>query len=243
MSDSSPNDPELDALLGAYALDALDPQDQLRVDAYLAVNAHARREVDELRETAASLVLAPTGDDAVPAPPELWDRISAEIAASPQTPRRATDELEARRARRLSVRSRVMAAVATAAAIVALVLGAQDVSLRNQIDDAKHPGGREIALAGSDGVVLARAVVATDGSGYLVNDHLRALRTDQTYQLWALMGDAKHPTVVSAGVLGPNPKRAGFNAAGPLVGFALTVEQAGGVVTSKQTPIAQASLA
>ena len=58
-----PRDPgateELDSLLGAYALDALDPADRARIDAYLERDADARAEVDELRETAASLALLP----------------------------------------------------------------------------------------------------------------------------------------------------------------------------------------
>ena len=66
---------------GAYALDALDPDERARVDAYLAGNRRPRDEVDELRESAASLALAPVDD--VELPPGLWDRISASIDEEP----------------------------------------------------------------------------------------------------------------------------------------------------------------
>ena len=73
----TPHDPELDALLGAYALDALDADERHRVESYLAQNEHARNEVDQLRESAAALSLAPVEDTTPPA--GLWDRISFAI--------------------------------------------------------------------------------------------------------------------------------------------------------------------
>jgi len=242
MSDATAPDPELDALLGAYALDALDAGEQARVEAYLEHNPSARAEVDELRETAASLALAPVADANEPAPPELWDRIASTIAAEkPAAP--AEDELARRRARRTSTSARVLSVVAVAAAVVAVLLGAQVLSLHRQLNDAKNPGGRTVALASPNGAELARVVLAPDGSGRLVNEHLATLPANRTYQLWAMMGDRQHPTVVSAGVLGNDLRRADFKVAGPLVGLAVTVEQAGGVVVSRQQPVATASVA
>ena len=59
MTDPTTSDGDLDALLGAYALDALDAHDRERVEAYLERDADARAEVDDMRETAASLALLP----------------------------------------------------------------------------------------------------------------------------------------------------------------------------------------
>ena len=42
--------------------------------------------------------------------------------------------------------------------------------------------------------------------------------------------------------LGPDPAAVGFHASGPVHGFAMTVEQAGGVVRSAHQPIASATL-
>ncbi len=53
---------ELDDLLGAYALDAVSPDEARRVEDYLAVNPKAAAEVREHREVAT--MLAFTGMDA-----------------------------------------------------------------------------------------------------------------------------------------------------------------------------------
>jgi len=122
-------------------------------------------------------------------------------------------------------------------------------NLRGQVDDNATPtaarfdhaldqaGAREITLKGN-GNDVARVVVLPDGTGYLRNDHLAPLDQRRTYQLWALMGDPTHPTAISAGVLGNDPKVAAFNVKAPVVAFALTDEQAGGVVSSQNQPVA-----
>jgi anti-sigma-K factor RskA len=253
---------ELDSLLGAYALDALDPDDRVRVDAYLEHDAAARAEVDDMHETAASLAMLPA--ETMDAPPELWDRIAGAIAAE----RAATaalelgrdvgelDELAARRARR--VRVQWMAPAAAAAAIVVVVLAAQVSSLHGQLNRAhqlgpaamaaafdraaKTDGARETGLTTGSGATLARVVLLPDGTGYLRGDHLAPLPSDRTYQLWAVTGDAKKPVTVSAGVLGPDPQAVSFRASGPVRAFAVTIEHAGGVVQSANQPIASAAL-
>jgi hypothetical protein len=242
MSEPTARDPELEALLGAYAVDAVDGEELARVEAYLARNPAARAEVDELRETAAALALAPDTGANEPAPPAIWDRIAATIAEEKQAPAAPVDELAARRGRRTATTTRVMAVVSIAAAIVVVVLGAQVLSLHHQLNDARNPGGRTVALAGPNGAELARVVLAADGSGRLVNEHLATLPANRTYQLWAMMGDKQHPSVISAGVLGNDVRRANFKVVGPLIGLAVTVEQAGGVAVTRQQPVASASI-
>ena len=249
---------DLDSLLGAYALDALDAHDRARVDAYLAEHADARSEVDDMRETAASLALLP--ESSMTAPPELWDRIAEVIAAEGvqdgQREGAGGDELAARRAARS--RMKWLMPAAAAAAIALVVLAAQVVSLRSQLDNskqlgskgmalafdraAKSSGAREVGLKAGSGATLARVVLLPDGTGYLRGDKLGTLRPNQTYQLWAVTGTVKAPVVVSAGVLGPHPTAISFRASGPVHAFAVTVETAGGVVTSHHTPIASAQL-
>jgi anti-sigma-K factor RskA len=242
------NDPELDALLGAYALDALDADERRLVEEYLAQNPSAQAEVDELRETAASLALSPSAGADEVAPPELWQRISQSIAEEPKT-QVPVDELAARRERR---RTPWVAIVASVAAAVVLVLGAQVVSLNGRLDDnrtvaaafdraAKSKDAKNVALK-ADGTNVARVVLLPDGSGFLKADKLPNLPDDQTYQLWALRGSADHPTAISAGVLGPSPQAVGFHTNGPVDALALTVEHEGGVVQSSNPPIASAAL-
>lgn len=249
------NDPQLDALLGAYALDALEPEERALIEDYVEQNARARAEVDELRESAAALALSPVDD--LRAPERLWDRISASIAESDEQVA-APVSLDEQRERRRKRTTRAGVLLAVAAAIVAVVLAVQVISLRGRLDDAREPGAvgasaaferaksesgaRQIALAPAKGAEVARIVLLPDGTGYLKNDGMKPLGAEQTYQLWALTGDAGNPTAISAGVLGAAPRAAAFKAAGDVRGFALTIEKSPGVVASKQPAYASASL-
>jgi anti-sigma-K factor RskA len=251
VSTPTPRDHELDALLGAYALDALDASERSRVEEYLARNESARREVDELRESAAALALAPIDDHR--APPELWERISETIATDD-----VTDELAVRRARR-GWSPRWVLGTAAAAAILVVVFAVQVISLQRDLDDARArdpdalaarydaatrvDGARQLELVADRGAEVARLVLLPDGTGLIVNDALAGLPPEQTYQLWVLMGEASSPTVISAGVLGSDPQAASFTTEGPVVGFAITVERAGGVTQSEQEPLASATFA
>jgi anti-sigma-K factor RskA len=255
MNLSSPNDPELDALLGAYALDALDDEERARVDEYVARNDRARVEVDELLESAASLALAPVDDTT--APPELWERISASIDGDLALEVAAdTDELARRRDSRASRRVRWVSLVAVAAAIVAAVLAVQVVSLHNRLPGAPGEkeaeqafarashvsGARTVALEPANGAEVARVVVLPDGTGYLKSDGLAPLDARHTYQLWAVTGKAADMVVISAGVLGSHPQAAAFRAPAQVDGFAITVERSPGVAQSSQPAFASASL-
>lgn len=229
-------DSELDALLGAYALDALGPDERARVERYVAAHPDARAEVDGLRETAAVLALAPV--DGIEAPTELWARIADEIG-----PVEIGPDLAARRTRRST---RWLAPVAAAAAAIAIAIGVvatldrdddTPATVAGAFDDALARGAQEITLASGD-TTVARIAILDDGTGYLRNDGLEPLSAGEVYQLWALVGDADAPRVISAGVLGPDPDAAAFTVAGPVRGFALTVEEAPGVATSSQEPVA-----
>jgi anti-sigma factor RsiW len=269
MTDSRRDD--IDELLGAYALDAIDSGDRAQVESYLGAAPTARAEVDELRETAAMLALITPTDEL--APPELWARIKANIDETPETPETretsGTSETASEpataapanvvdlNARRRGPSWRVVAPIAAAAAVIIGLLAYQVVDLHRQVDNAtatgpvasqalfarasKVPGARLATLTGN-GAAVARIVVLPDGTGYMINDGLAPLDASQTYQLWALVGDAKKPTAISAGVLGPHPIAAPFKVSGPVVGFALTAEQAGGVQSSQHQPLAQARL-
>jgi len=119
-------------------------------------------------------------------------------------------------------------------------------AMKRGLPEARLPFERPVVgvalIAASTGATLARVVLLPDGTGYLRGDDLRELGPDHTYQLWALTGPKGAPVAVSAGVLGPDPTAVGFHASGPVHGFAMTVEHAGGVVRSRQQPIASASL-
>jgi anti-sigma factor RsiW len=247
---TSPRTPdELEELLAAYALDAVDPDEAAEVEQYLRENPRAREEVDRHREVAA--LLGATGG---PAPEGLWQVIATAIADEERPPAPSGElarvlELPARR----SVPARVVAAITAVAAAAVIVLGVALVRQESrfqddidQLEEAMSDGAvvqaanaallddstirvrLESPTGGDDHVTLA---VTDDGQGFLVGPDLTPLSTDQTYQLWAITGD----DVVSAGVLGADPGTRAF-AAGDAQAYAITIEQAGGVESSEQEP-------
>jgi anti-sigma factor RsiW len=250
MSTQPPND-DTHELLGAYALDALDGNERDQVESYLDRSSRARAEADELRETAAMLALTPAPAES--APPEIWQRITQGMAARKPDVGQTGDVVDLS-SRRRGVPWKFAAPLAAAAAVIIALLAYQVVDLRGQVDDdapfasselferaASAPGAQQLALAGTDGARVARVVVLPDGSGVITNDDLAPLGPDETYQLWALVGDADSPTAISAGVLGANPRTAAFKVNSRLVGFALTQED-GPVVSSQHEPVALGTL-
>ena len=113
---------ELDELLGAYALDAVDDADRRRVEDYLEVNPRAAAEVQAHREVAT--MLAFTGMDA---PDDLWGRIADEIAeqAPPPGPELAKvlSMDDAPRRRRISAIAPWVVTAAAAAVIGFVAIG------------------------------------------------------------------------------------------------------------------------
>lgn len=72
---------ELQDLLGAYALDALDPEEMAEVEEHLEECPRCRSEVEAYRNTA-SLLATPGGE----APAGVWDRIAAELTLGDAAP-------------------------------------------------------------------------------------------------------------------------------------------------------------
>jgi hypothetical protein len=95
----------------------------------------------------------------------------------------------------------------------------------------------EVMLEGDIGTSLA--VVLPDGQGWLTDVGYEALDPSKTYQLWAIQDGA----VISAGVLGSAPGSISFHVdADRLDGLVITIEHAGGVVSS-ENPAAAAWIA
>lgn len=157
---------EIEELLGAYALDAVSPEEADAVELHLRDCPRCRAEVAQHRETAG--VLAYAGS---PAPSQLWDRIADALEADDSAPpeldlarvvsmtdraeRRAAMEREARRSGRRGDRRarrpgdrralplRVAAASAAVAAGVIGVLGVQVARLDDRTDQLADALGRE----------------------------------------------------------------------------------------------------
>jgi len=225
-------------LLGAYALDAVDPDEAAIVEAHLTECPRCRAEVADHRAVAALLT---SGTTEAP-PPGLWDRIAADLGdpadrdEAPSAP--VLDLGRARERRRGRVGLLVGGAVAAALLVVAAV-GAVLVDQRRQLDDLRgqvaagdgavaalvaDPESEVVDLAGPSGA-SARAVVGADGDAVLLGAGLPALAEGSTYQLWEVADGGE---AVSLGLLGPDPDTTGFRLEGPPGTLAVTAEPAGG---------------
>ncbi|HEY6532583.1 MAG TPA: hypothetical protein VIY72_09775, partial [Acidimicrobiales bacterium] len=85
--DTGPGD-DVESLLGAYAVDAVDEVERRRVERLLATDADRRAEADRLATAADHL--AEAASSGTTAPPGLWDAIAARIDEPTGTARPTT---------------------------------------------------------------------------------------------------------------------------------------------------------
>ena len=224
---------DLDDLLGAYALDAVDPDEALRVEDYLAVNPKAAAEVREHREVAT--MLAFTGMDA---PEGLWSRIESELDAAAPVPGPELAKImsieNAPSKRRLSSLAPWLASAAAAAIIAVVAIAVTDrattptdplVAAFQEAQSDRDSARATLLAEGSDAQVTA--VIDQDGHGYIDAAALPQLPDDKTYQLWGVIEDR----AISLGIFGPNPELETFTSEGQVAGLAITIEDAPGVIS------------
>lgn len=253
-------------LLGAYALDAVEPEEAALVAEHLRSCVRCSQEVDLHRETIA--LLAAGGG---PAPESVWDRISSSIDADTGAGARAdihplvpppAPRLSAKKRTSSRWRNSIVAVGAGIAAGLAVVIGiqAQRVdTLSHKVDQlsaaARQTGGFQglaaalvdpsahhftlTSLTTADRTV-GQLVILPSGTSYLVGASLPALRPGRTYQLWSLVGGQ----AVSVGLLGGHPSTVAFSVdpSVPASAYLVTVEPAGGVVAPTSAPVAKAAV-
>lgn len=238
---------QVQELLGAYALDAVDSDEAVAIEAHLSECPRCRAEVADLREVAG--LLSHAGADA---PEGVWDRIAASLTEPPPPLR-----LEVPRERRES-RSRVLQTIAlSVAAAVLVVLGFSVVSLRGEVDDLRAEStqagdSREVALAATQamsvpGTRIARlagdqrqtavAVVRSNGQGYLLGAALPTL-DHRIYQLWGATASGQ---VTSLGTM-PGPGIYAFSA-DPSVRVVMVTEEDAPVPAPTRPAIVTGTLA
>jgi anti-sigma factor RsiW len=245
---------DIQSLLGAYAIDAVDSAERALVDDHLPRCSECRVEVDRHREVAGLLAVGaePISDEV---PPTLWSRIETGIDTDDTTLAPVVRLADHRRARR------TMLFAGSAAAILTLVVGFQALRISTldselaaadaRVDAleqavatapyeemaklaATNPDATTVSLAGDAGLVMT-AVILPDGTGILVPESVRPLDSQHTYQLWAVQDGQ----VISAGVLGSEPGFVPFRIDPELLeGLVITAENAGGVPVSSQPAIA-----
>jgi anti-sigma-K factor RskA len=233
--DSRPDDShDLDELLGAYALDAVDDDERRRVEEYLEINPRAAAEVRDHREVAT--MLAYTGADA---PEGLWGRIAGELDAPAPPPPAALGEVLSldgpRRRRRLATIAPLVGAAAAAILVTVVTLAVVDRSdapadpMAAAVEAARADRDTLVAeLASEASDATAEGLLDQDGHGYLDASRLPTLGDDQTYQLWGVLDG--NGDVVSLGILGPRPELETFTVEGEVAALAVTIEDAPGVV-------------
>lgn len=105
-----------------------------------------------------------------------------------------------------------------------------------QLED--DPTARNVELVSANGQALGHILLASDGEGYVVGDTLPTLPIGRTYQLWGV----KDGAVLSLGVMGRSPKAMPFAADELWSQLVLTDEASPGVVASKASAAAVATL-
>jgi anti-sigma-K factor RskA len=215
---------EVHALVGPYALDALDEGEERSFEQHLALCARCREELAGLREAAASLAYAapPTAP-----PPELKQRILAQARAE------RPNVVPLKRRRNWTP---ALGAAAAIAACAAVALGIWAFSLSGSQDPVESvlskPGSRLVSM-GTAGAMA----VAPDGTAVL-QVSVPPAPSGKTYEAWVIRdGKAK-----AAGLF---PGRAGTSVVEiprpvrPGAVVAVTLERAGGVQQPTSKPLAQ----
>jgi hypothetical protein len=255
---------DIQELLGAFALDAVDTDERDVIEGHLAGCPRCRAEVAGYRETAA--LLAHSGERA---PEAVWDRISSvldeappaldlsRIAPAPAGAAVPVDELAERRTARGSPRSiplRFAAGTMAVAAAVTLFLGVAlgrgdngDLGRLERVVEAMEKAAvRDVALAALNDPGNERVELASSdrrATAQIVR------RPDGTgYLVPGTLADlpagrvyqlwaVRSDAKISLGVLGGTPDVAAFRMTGPVMAYALTEEAAGGVAASENQPV------
>jgi anti-sigma-K factor RskA len=204
---------EIRELTAAYALDALDPDERAEFEEHLAGCESCREEVAVLSSAAAALAIAAPPVDP---PPALRERI--------------LDAARAERPNVVPLRPRwaspigAVAAVAAIAACAAIGLGAWNLSLHHQLDQARSAQSlKRVPVSGASGSL----VVAGNEQAALVLSDLRAAPEGKTYQAWVISGKQASSAGIFRGGSGTTYVRLAHPVGeGDVV--AVTVEPAGG---------------
>ena len=246
---------EFQELLGAYALDAVDPEEAAAIEAHLESCPRCRDELRNHREVTGLLSYA--GQEA---PAGLWDRVMGEVRGEESAPISsrpaviAPPESQPRREGGTGWRSWILPVAAAAALVVVALLAIQVARLQNRTDHLSHelslmvnqptmanvqaalavPGASRVTLRATTGSASIEAVILPNGTGYLYDSTLTPLAARQTYQLWGQSG-AK---LISYGLIGANPAPVtAFRVGRPVQALAISAESAGGVVAPTRAPV------
>lgn len=241
---NGPVNGDIHALVGAYAVDALDPDERTLFEAHLGGCADCRDEVASLREAGAMLsALTET-----PPPTSLKDRVLADVATvRPLPPDLSNAELP--RPTDLATRRRRWLPAALVAAAAVAVVGAGAVVVqpwdRDQGTEQQLTATQQVLRADDaeevsldlDGA-SARLVRSPElGKAVLVTQDMPSAPEGKVYQLW-LQDDAG--SMIPAGLMpdAANQELLLDGDAASATGAGITVEPDGGSKVPTSEPIA-----
>lgn len=196
----------VDDLAAAYALGAVDPEEERAVSHHLRTCTEPHAEARRLIDAAA---LLPASLDPVMPSTSLRGRLMSTIAETPQDHRQAApargrpvDAAVIPTSRRPWWQLRPLPAALAAAGLAAAIgLGAWNADLRTQLAD-RDAALRAVASAdaayAASGSAGSGWVFESGGSAFFVADSLAALPADRIYELWLIEPDA---APVAVGVL------------------------------------------
>lgn len=225
------NDHELSALVGAYALDALDEPERALFEAHLADCPDCTEEVASLRAAAAELSSTTT----TPPPPALREELLSAISLVRPLPPRAGTVTALRVPRR-----RLWPAVAAACALIAVATTGWGVQEHRQLTGHRvSPNALSSVFDSRD---LTTATISLGSTGHatliyskakhrlvLVGQDIPTPPEGKTYQLWML---GPNGNATSGGLFRPDPNGTVLvQASGDLAHTAqmgISVERAGG---------------
>ncbi len=223
---------DVHALVGAYALGAVDDVERQVFERHLAQCADCQAELPGLLAAVARL-----GGAQVASPPaDLRVSVMERVARTPQlAPLTAPTQLRPR-----SRWSRVLAV----AAVLALLVGIGGVAVEQQRLVHERSRADRIAAVASDPHKRTRTWPVVGGGTAEITDvrgaalvslrGLPAAPDDRTYQLWKKLPD---DSVVSLGVLGRRPSKTTFvDNLGNSTALAVTIERSGGADQPTTTP-------
>jgi hypothetical protein len=251
---------ELEGLVAAYALDAVDRDEAEALEAHIATCPRCSAELAAHREVTG--LFAYSGQEA---PAGLWDRIAAQMQDNPPelrldrirarmvTPPEATAERKAlfnrpetpgisRSARRRALQWRWVAPLAAAAAIAIAVLGieaarspkpsvaASGATMAAVRQALATPGSRKVTLSGPAGSGASLDAVITEQGVGYVYGEKHLVPLPGN-RTYQLWGVVDN-AAISYGLLGTDPHVVEFEAGPGVSALAVTDEVASGVVVS-----------
>lgn len=191
--------PDIHTLAGAYAANALPPDEQRLFEEHLAACAACNQEVAELRATAARLA----GAVEQAPPPALKDRVLAQVDQTRQErPAGGAAGVGIRTAPRSG--GRWLLPVAAALAAVAIGLGVVATTLNARLDEAQAfaarlvevleaPDVRMVDAEGPDGMLARVAMSHTRGQAAFMAFGMDPAPHEHVYELWLIHASGATP--------------------------------------------------